>query len=101
MKKITILLVVATLCFSCKDKSEYNREASKITDNNYLDELYAVMQGSYNSEIQSQVDSTYYNISLHMYSIWEGKGHYLYVEQALNSMQSKPYRQRIYKLNKL
>ncbi|RZN79708.1 MAG: hypothetical protein EVB11_12210 [Winogradskyella sp.] len=100
MKKITILLFVFILCFSCKDKPESNAEASVITEN-HLDELYAVMQGSYNSEVQAQVDSTYYNISLHMYPIWEGKGHYLYVEQALNSMQNKPYRQRVYKLNQL
>ncbi|GGI58238.1 chromophore lyase CpcT/CpeT [Winogradskyella haliclonae] len=100
MKKITILLGVFALYFSCKDKSESHTETT-VTTENHLDELYAVMQGSYNSEVQAQVDSTYYNISLHMYPIWEGKGHYLYVEQALNSMQNKPYRQRIYKLNKL
>ena len=59
------------------------------------------MQGSYNSEKQSVADSTYYNISLHMYPIWEDKGNFLYVEQALNSMQDKPYRQRIYKVTRL
>ncbi len=36
-----------------------------------------------------------------MYPIWEGKGHYLYVEQALNKMQNKPYRQRIYQLERV
>lgn len=100
MKKISIIILVFTLCFSCKNKSKTITEIPKITEN-YLDELYAVMQGSYTSEVQAQVDSSYYNISLHMYPIWEGKGHYLYVEQALNSMQNRPYRQRIYKLNQL
>jgi hypothetical protein len=33
-----------------------------------------MMQGLFNSEIQSQLDSTYLNISLHMYPIWEDKG---------------------------
>ena len=59
------------------------------------------MQGSYNSETQAKADSTYYNISLHMYPIWKEKGNYLYVEQALNSMQNKPYRQRVYKVTRL
>ncbi|WP_460218312.1 chromophore lyase CpcT/CpeT [Psychroserpens sp. MEBiC05023] len=59
------------------------------------------MQGSFNSEVQSQVDSTYFNISLHMYPIWEDKGHFLYVEQALNARQNKPYRQRIYEVTQL
>ena len=59
------------------------------------------MQGSYNSEKQSQQDSTYLNISLHMYPIWKGQGNYLYVEQALNNRQDKPYRQRVYKVTRL
>ena len=66
-----------------------------------LEELFNLMQGSFNSEIQAQQDSTYYNISLHMYPIWKDKGNYLYVEQALNSMQDRPYRQRIYKVTRL
>ena len=35
------------------------------------------------------------------FSIWEKKGHYLYVEQALNSNQDRPYRQRIYEVTRL
>jgi len=66
-----------------------------------LKELFSLMQGSFNSENQARQDSTYYNISLHMYPIWKDKGNYLYVEQALNSMQNKPYRQRVYKVTRL
>ena len=59
------------------------------------------MTGSFNSAIQANKDSSYFNISLHMYPIWkERKEHWLYVEQAVNSMQDKPYRQRLYKLEK-
>jgi CpeT protein len=60
------------------------------------------MTGSYDSSLQAEEDSSYYNISLHMYPIWENKGggKYLYVEQALASMQGQPYRQRVYKLQK-
>ena len=59
------------------------------------------MQGSYNSEAQANADSTYFNISLHMYPIWDSvPGNFLYVEQALNSKQDQPYRQRIYQLRR-
>jgi len=33
-----------------------------------------------------------------MYPIWQDKGNWLYVEQALNSSQDKPYRQRVYEV---
>ncbi|RNC83546.1 MAG: hypothetical protein ED556_13410 [Winogradskyella sp.] len=102
MKNIYLLLVVLVLSVSCKnEKRTKDSTAENINSEQKLDELYALMQGSFNSEVQSQVDSSYYNISLHMYPIWQGNGHYLYVEQALNSMQDRPYRQRVYKLNQL
>ncbi len=65
------------------------------------EELYTLMQGSFNSEAQAKQDSTYFNISLHMYPIWKEKGYWLYVEQALNARQDKPYRQRIYEVKQL
>ena len=36
-----------------------------------------------------------------MYPIWKDKGHFLYVEQALNSMQDQPYRQRVYEITRI
>lgn len=56
------------------------------------------MKGSYNSSQQAAKDSSFYNISLHMYPIWEDKGNFLYVEQALDKAQDKPYRQRVYEV---
>ena len=97
--KYFALLLSFIFIFACKNK-ETEPEVT-VDPNAHLEELYGLMQGSFNSEKQSVSDSTYYNISLHMYPIWEGKGHYLYVEQALNSMQDKPYRQRVYELTKL
>lgn len=96
MKKTSFLLaVLITIFWSCKNsQEEKNQEKS-------LDTLFSMMQGSYNSETQAKSDSTYYNISLHMYPIWEGKGNWLYVEQAVNSMQDKPYRQRLYEVKQL
>ncbi|WP_411895951.1 chromophore lyase CpcT/CpeT [Winogradskyella sp. A2] len=87
---------ILVLLLSCKNNNQKEPE----TDNE-LSELFAIMQGSFSSEIQSQVDSTYFNISLHMYPIWEDDGNFLYVEQALYSMQNKPYRQRIYQVQRL
>jgi len=97
-----LFLIGLTCLFfiSCAEKKE--KTTSDIaTEDTELKELFNLMQGSFNSEKQSFADTTYYNISLHMYPIWESEGHYLYVEQALNSMQNKPYRQRIYEVTRV
>ena len=94
IKRIGISLLTVFLIVSCQNKE--NKPEIDVE----LDELFALMQGSFNSELQSQQDSTYYNISLHMYPIWEDKGKFLYVEQAMNSYQNKPYRQRIYEVTR-
>lgn len=96
MTRLLSFFCIALLFLNCK-----NSEKKPLENYNHLEELFSLMQGSFNSEIQSQVDSTYYNISLHMYPIWKDKGHFLYVEQALSSMQDKPYRQRIYEVSQL
>lgn len=64
------------------------------------DVLYAMMQGSFDSSEQAAQDSSYFDITLHMYPIWPTAtdGKWLYVEQSVTSMQDKPYRQRIYKV---
>ncbi|MDP5171906.1 MAG: chromophore lyase CpcT/CpeT [Bacteroidia bacterium] len=59
--------------------------------------LFDLMTGSFSSEAQAAADSDYYSISLHMYPIWQESGQqWLYVEQALGSLQDRPYRQRVY-----
>lgn len=91
------ILAITMGAFSCASTKEM--ETQQI---NELDQLRSMMSGSYDSSLQAEEDSSYYNISLHMYPIWKNKGggEYLYVEQALASMQDKPYRQRVYKLQK-
>jgi hypothetical protein len=98
-----ILLLLITLSFtSCKSETKDTTPKTETPKEDVeLKELFALMQGSFNSEAQSVADSTYYNISLHMYPIWKDRGQFLYVEQALNSMQNKPYRQRIYEVKRL
>ena len=102
MKPITtisasVFLVIFLALFpSCKKSKEKKEKSTDVE----LQALFSLMQGSFNSEKQALADSTYYNISLHMYPIWEKKGNWLYVEQAMNAMQDKPYRQRIYELKR-
>jgi len=91
-----IVCCCSLLILSCKPTPK--KEVSK--EDKELAALFSLMQGSYNSEKQALADSTYYNISLHMYPIWNEKGNWLYVEQALNAMQDKPYRQRIYEVKR-
>jgi len=95
MNRIFYSLIVLLICFNCK-----NAPPPEPVNDVELDELFALMQGSFNSEAQATLDSTYYNISLHMYPIWEDKGKFLYVEQAINSAQDRPYRQRIYEVKR-
>ncbi|SDI15061.1 chromophore lyase CpcT/CpeT [Winogradskyella thalassocola] len=95
MKRLLPFVILLISVFSCKNETK-----PEIQEDTELKELFSLMQGSFNSEIQAQIDSSYYNISLHMYPIWEDKGNFLYVEQALTSTPEKPYRQRIYEVNR-
>ena len=96
MKSVQVFCILCAFLAvaSCKKEAEKNTDIA-------LAELFDLMQGSFNSQAQAVSDSSYYNISLHMYPIWEDQGRFLYVEQALNSRQNKPYRQRIYELTRV
>lgn len=60
------------------------------------------MTGTFNSAAQAARDSNYFDITLHMYPIWQDRpGVWLYVEQAVTASQDKPYRQRIYQLEQI
>ena len=58
------------------------------------------LTGQFSSQKQSEADTAYYHISLHMTRIWEQRtdGIWLYVEQAMAARADKPYRQRVYQL---
>ncbi|MBX7044657.1 MAG: chromophore lyase CpcT/CpeT [Ignavibacteria bacterium] len=90
MKKLLILLAlllgVSSFSFAKpKPKSE-------------LMKLVARMEGSFSSQEQSERDTNYFDIRLHMKRIWKERtdGVWLYVEQAVATAQQKPYRQRVY-----
>lgn len=64
--------------------------------------LRNLMTGSFNSSLQAAADSDFYDITLHMYPVWEESGkEWLYVEQAVTAMQDRPYRQRMYLIEEL
>ena len=82
------ILKIFCMCFIFESLLRSQSNTRDIED---IDQLISFMKGSFNSESQSLQDSNYYNISLHMYPIWTQKeGHWLYVEQAVNSMQENP-----------
>ena len=86
-----ILLLLGTACTAKKNTATLGS----------LEELQSLMTGSYDSRAQAGADSNYYEIALHMQPIWtERPGKWLYVEQSIYSSQDKPYRQRIYGLEK-
>lgn len=72
-------------------------------DSKKLIQLKNWMQGSFNSEKQSKEDKEFFNIHLNTKEIWkgEGKGTWLYVEQAAEGYLDKPYRQRVYQLKQI
>ena len=67
-----------------------------------LDLLAKYMQGTFSSKKQSEVDTTYFHVVLHMQRIWPDRtdGIWLYVEQAMATSPEKPYRQRVYRLRR-
>lgn len=95
--RLIYLTVLVTTCFvACKSTKSLPKVYTRD-----MQELFGLMQGTFDSQAQALRDSNYYNISLHMTPIWMDRGRYLYVEQALATMQDKPYRQRIYELIEL
>ena len=96
-------MVVLLLLLSCKDegKSVKVSDAEIKESDTELVELFKLMQGSFNSESQAAANPAFFNISLHMYPIWKDRGYFLYVEQALDSVQERPYRQRIYHIERV
>ena len=67
---------------------------------NDLQRLVAYMVGDFSSQAQSLQDSAFFDIRLHIRPIWpkDKANHWLYVEQAAATAESKPYRQRVYKV---
>jgi len=99
MKRITPVLVcaVVSLLISCSSRNIMKRKF----DSFHL--LKSYMSGEFSSTLQSQQDSDFFDIRLRMVPIWNSTAttFYLYVEQAVSTSIDKPYRQRIYKVEKI
>jgi len=97
MKKVVSL--VFYLIITAGANAQSKSESSAISKSDYQ-LLYEFMSGAFSSEAQSQNDTDYYDIRLHMDQIWTNRtdGYWLYVEQAMSTNLEKPYRQRFYRL---
>ena len=97
MKKI-FLLSISCFLFACSGTKGALGTSKKASN---LEQVTALMSGTFNSAEQAAQDSSYYDISLVMVPIWEGDKNYkwLYVEQAVSAMADKPYRQRVYQVS--
>ena len=95
-RKLTPLFLVLVIAGCSASK----KAASLKTGDTELDKLTSLMSGTFSSELQSETDTSYFNISLVMTPIWSDRtdGKWLYVEQAVASKLDKPYRQRVYHL---
>ena len=98
MRFITFRFFVIT-CFILISQLVINAQSSVVSKHD-LKKLAKCMTGTFSSQKQSLLDSTFFHISLHMTPIWKKSkdGFWLYVEQAMATGLDKPYRQRIYHL---
>ncbi|RMH30795.1 MAG: hypothetical protein D6692_01270 [Planctomycetota bacterium] len=76
--------------------------ASPPADQDRLLLLRDYLTGSFSSAEQAARDQSYFHIVLHMTPMWTWRddGPWLYVEQALAQAAERPYRQRVYKLER-
>jgi CpeT protein len=88
-----IFSVLVFIAFACSSTKKIGMQPERA--------LQQVMAGTYSSAKQAEKDTDYFHISLKMVPIWKDKtGTWLYVEQAMAAKPDKPYRQRVYKLEK-
>lgn len=93
-----IASIVAIPCFLIAR----GQSSSNAWDNQKdLSQLFELMIGEFSSADQAKEDSSFYNINLVMYPIWENdtEAKWLYVEQAVTEFIDKPYRQRVYRVS--
>ena len=91
MKKIDFKIIV--LFFLLANTSVFAQSKD-------LKKLASWMEGSFNSKLQAEQDSDFFDIRLHIKRIWKDnkEGVWFYVEQAVATALDKPYRQRVYHL---
>ena len=99
MKRFIIFLFIIIIMTGCVKHASI--------DNYNIDKDYTILAdwltGEFSSAEQSLSDTSFFDIHLVMYPIWQERddGIWIYVEQSLASMPERPYRQRVYCLKKL
>lgn len=99
MFRTMLLCAVAMLLCAVVDISAQRKDKGDPD----LDTLLVWLEGSYSSARQAKLDSSYFDIRLHMKRIWRHRtdGAWFYVEQAVATSLDKPYRQRIYRVQRV
>lgn len=97
MKKGIELIFISYLLFFA---SGFSQEPTPDRD---LQRLTSWMIGSFSSQEQAQQDTNFFDIRLQLVQIWPERsdGIWLYVEQAAARALERPYRQRVYRLNRI
>ncbi|MBD3219172.1 MAG: hypothetical protein GF310_12930 [candidate division Zixibacteria bacterium] len=96
---IVTVLIMSVSIISCGSDQADAEDSARGSDD--LSILVDWMSGYFTSKAQSESDSSYFDIHLHMIPIWKHRSdaHWLYVEQAMADYQHKPYRQRVYRVS--
>lgn len=93
----SLKLFIFTFLILVSQKSVSQDAQIKAVD---INALVNMLEGSFSSEEQSNNDSDYFDIRLHMKKIWTDRadGKWLYAEQSVAQYPDNPYRQRVYKI---
>lgn len=102
MKFYLFLILISLFIGSLHAQIEIPNQDENVEQDD-LSLLASYLEGSFSSEEQSQKDTSYFNIVLHMKRMWHQRtdGIWIYAEQASASAADKPYRQRVYRLTQL
>lgn len=97
LKTVFFLLFLSAILLKCTPS--HSVHSNRKDD---LHTLAAWMTGDFSSREQSLRDSAFFDIRLHIRPIWPNRSGeiWLYVEQATAAAEAKPYRQRVYKLER-
>lgn len=96
--KYLIGFFLILLFVMCKSKTEND---TTIEIDAELEELVAVMAGSFSSSRQAKSDTLYNDYTLRLVPIWgEREGYWLYSEQSLSDSLEIPSKQYIYRLSR-
>lgn len=93
----------ATCNSACNESTSCDvRDQVTNVNSDRTEQLAEYLTGTFSSIAQSVEDPEYYEIVLNMAPVWQDRNDspWLYVEQAVASAMDKPYRQRVYHLER-